>query len=91
MIQRYKMFSNVDPVTSVDFNNFGEFRLLSGSEQRVLWVVEISSDAADTGIEYTKEQLAPTTKNADGSWNTLIPNVVWRRFEYDPTIHRSQS
>ena len=80
MIKRYKMFSNMNPTAPTDFTNFTRFLLLEGRERRILWVVEIT--AADADTEYTEEQLMPTTENADGSWNTLIPGAIWRQFDY---------
>ena len=82
MIKRYKMFSNMNPTAPADFTNFTHFLFLDDSERHILWVIEITVADVDADTEYTKEQLMPTTENADGSWNTLIPGAIWRQFDY---------
>ena len=82
MIKRYKMFSNMNPAAPTDFTSFTRFLFLDDGTRRILWIIEITVDDSAAATEYTEEQLMPTTVNADGSWNTLIPGAIWRQFDY---------
>ena len=82
MIKRYKMFSSMNPAAPTDFTSFTRFLFLDDGTRRILWIIEITVDDFAADIEYTEEQLRPTTVNTDGTWNTLIPGAIWRQFDY---------